>query len=308
LITNAYLPDKDSPGGLCANLAQWDHLGKIKIISHASRQLRENEKNYTRFLLETAAAAWGMDNFNEYLKGSRFTLYRDSTTETTLGITQLKTLNRLRNTMIEHDFEIRDRQKVDLPDFLKKRQIEEGREISGQDQAFNKVIHVDLIKADPHSTTVPDQAILSITDDTRTFSQVAVLTDDKIDSIAAAIWHHWCQAYGNPETILSNQGKVWTSKLGSRINKFMPLEQKISCRSEKEIFNPEVRQHWQQSQQDTSAEEFALNWNFLCKLQGPAKSKTRNNYINDGDQDFDDVEDFMEDEQNIKNHRSEVLG
>jgi hypothetical protein len=95
--------------------------------------------------------------------------------------------------MIEHDFEIRDRQKADLPDFLKKRQIKEGREISGQDQAFNKVIHMDLIKADPHSTMVPDQAILSITDDTRTFSQVAVLTDDKINSIAAAIWHHWCQ-------------------------------------------------------------------------------------------------------------------
>ncbi len=93
LITNAYLPDKNSPGGLCANLAQRNHLGQIQIISHASRQLRENEKNYNKFLLETAAAAWGMDNFNEYLKGSRFTLYRDLTTETTLGITQLKTLN-----------------------------------------------------------------------------------------------------------------------------------------------------------------------------------------------------------------------
>jgi hypothetical protein len=195
LITNAYLPNQDSPGGLCANLAQRDHLGKIHIISHASRQLRENEKNYTRFLLETAAAAWGMDNFNEYLKGSRFTLYRDSTTETTLGTTQLKTLNRLRNTMIEHDFESRNRQEADLPGFLKKRQIKEGGEISGQDQAFNKVIHVDLIKADPHSNTVTNPAILSITDDTRTFSQIAVLTDDKIDAIAGAIWHHWCQPY-----------------------------------------------------------------------------------------------------------------
>jgi hypothetical protein len=240
LITYAYLPDRDSPGGLCANLAQRNHLGKIQIISHASRQLRENEKNYTRFLLETAAAAWGMDNFNEYLKGSKFTLYRDGATETTLGTTQLKTLNRLRNTMIEHDFEIQNRQKADLPDFLKKRQIEEGREISGQDQAFNKVIHVDLIKIDPHGNTFPDQTILSITDDTRTFSQVAVLTNDKINSIAAAIWHHWCQYYGDPETILSNQGKVWTSKLESRINSFTPPGSKIRCRSEKEPFNPEV--------------------------------------------------------------------
>jgi hypothetical protein len=93
LITNAYLPDRNSPGGLCANLAQRDHQGKIRIISHASRHLRENEKNYTRFLLETAATAWGMDNFNEYLKGSKFTLYRDGATDTTLGTTQLKTLN-----------------------------------------------------------------------------------------------------------------------------------------------------------------------------------------------------------------------
>jgi hypothetical protein len=45
-----------------------------------------------------------------------------------------------------------------------------------------------------------------------------VLADNKIDSMAAAIWHHWCQPYGNPEMILSNQGKVWTSKLESRIN------------------------------------------------------------------------------------------
>ncbi len=204
MITNAYLLDKDSPGGLCANLAQRNHLGKIQIISHASRQLKENEKNYTEFLLEMAAAAWGMDNFNEYLKGSRFTLYRDLTTETTLGTTQLKTLNRLRNTMIEHDFEIQDRQKADLSDFLKKRQSKEGRENPGPDQAFNKVIHVDLINAKIHRPEVPDITILSITDDTCTFNQVAILNDNKIDSAAAAIWHHWCQPYGPPETILFN--------------------------------------------------------------------------------------------------------
>ncbi len=308
LITNAYLPNKDSPGSLCANLAQRNHLGKIQIISHASRQLRENEKNYTRFLLEMAAAAWGMDNFNVYLKGSRFMIYRDLTTETTLGTTQLKTLNRLKNTMIEHNFKIQDRQKVDLPDFLKKRQIEEGREISGRDQAFNKVIHVDLINANPHGTNVSDQTILSITDDTRTFSQVAVLADDKIDSMAVAIWHHWCQPYGNPETILSNQGKVWTSKLESRINNFMPLEPKINCRSEKETFNQEVRQQWQQSQQDTSAEEFAQNWNFLCDLQGPAKSKSGQDHINGVDQNLDDVEDFVEDDTDIEDNNFGVLG
>jgi hypothetical protein len=255
-----------------------------------------------------AAAAWGMDNFNEYLKGSRFTLYRDLTTETTLGTTQLKTLNQLRNTMIEHDFEIQDRLKADLPDFLKKRQSKEGREISGQNQAFNKVIHVDLIDTNSPGTKISYRAILSITDDTRNFSQIAVLADDKIDSIAAAIWHHWCQPYGNPETILSNQGKVWSSKLESRINSFRPLEPKINCRNEKETFNPEVRQQWQQSRQDTSVEEFAQDWNFLYDLQGPATTKSGPDSINNVDHNVDDVEDFVEDDSDIEDHSFEVLG
>jgi len=240
LITNAYLPDQNSPGGLCANLAQRNHLGQIQIISHASRQLRENEKNYTKFLLETAAAAWGMDNF-------RFTLYRDLATETTLGTTQLKTLNRLRNTMIDHDFKTLDRQKADLPGHLKKRQTRNEPELPRQDQAFNKVIHVDLIDIDHSSSDASARAILSIMDDTRTLTWLAVLADDRIDSVATTIWHQWCQPYGNPETIRSNRGKVWTSKLESRINNLGPLEPKITCRSEKESFNPEIRQQWQQT-------------------------------------------------------------
>ncbi len=174
-------------------MAQWSNLGKIQIISHASRQLKENEKNYTRFLLETATAAWGMDNFNEYLKGSKFTLYRDLTTETTLGTTQLKTLNRLRNTMIDHDFKIQDRQKADLPDFLKKRQMCERQEDTKQNRAFNKVIHVDLINADTNSNVTSSKTILSITDDTRTFTQVAIIANGGIDSTVSAIWHLWCQ-------------------------------------------------------------------------------------------------------------------
>jgi hypothetical protein len=255
-----------------------------------------------------AAAAWGMDNFNEYLKGSKFTLYKDLTTETTLGTTQLKTLNRLRKTMIEHDFDIQDRQKANLLDCLKKRQSEEERQISGRNQAFNKVIHVDLINANSRGTNVSDRTILSITDDTRTFGRVAVLANDNIDATAAAIWHHWCQPYGNPETILSNQGKVWTSKLENRINKFMPLVQKINCRSEKENFNPEVRQQWQQSRQDTSAEELTQAWNFLCNLQVPADSESGPDSLNRVDQDLDDIEDFVEDGTDIENHSFEGLG
>jgi hypothetical protein len=83
---------------------------------------------------------------------------------------------------------------------------------------------------------------------------------------------------------------------------------KINCRSEKEIFNQEVRQQWQQSQQDTSAEEFAQNWNFLCDLQGPAKSKSGSERINGVDQNLDDVEDFVEDDTDIEDNNFGVLG
>jgi hypothetical protein len=295
LITNAYLPNQDSPGGLCANLAQQNHQGKIQIISHALRQLKENEKNYTKFLLETAAAAWGMDNFNEYLNGSKFTLYKDTTTEAVLGTTQLKTLNRLQTTMNEHDFEIQDRQKSDLPDFLKKKQkLEEPRRLD-QDQAFNKTIHVDLINTQTNPDKVSGKTIISITDDSKTFSTSAVLSNSRIDSMVSAIWNQWCQPYGLPETILFKQGKVQTSKLESRINELVPLEQKISCRSRKDTFNPEIEQQWQQYQNEISEEEFIHTLNFFCNLQNPARTKSSDNDQVHFDRKYEDltgVEDF----------------
>jgi hypothetical protein len=149
--------------------------------------------------------------------------------------------------MIDHDFKIKDRQKSDLPDFLKKGQTGEEQNDPEQNRAFNKTIHVDLINADLHLNEASGRTILSITDDTRTFNHLAVLANDKIDSTAAAIWHHWCQLYGPPEMILFNRGKVWTSKLESQINDFMPLEQNINCRSGKDTFNQEVQQQWQQN-------------------------------------------------------------
>jgi hypothetical protein len=195
LITNAYLPNQNSPGGLCANLAQRNQQGQIQIISHASRQLKENEKNYTRLLLETAAAAWGMENFNEYLKGSKFTLYKDTTNEATLGTTQLKALNRLQTMMNEHDFAVQDRQKSNLPDVLKKKQLMEEPKLINQDQPFNKTIHVDIIDTQTNPGKAPNKSIISITDDSRTFSTSAVLSDSKIDLIISAIFKHWCQLY-----------------------------------------------------------------------------------------------------------------
>ncbi len=62
---------EDGPGGLGAILTQVDKDGKFYAISFASRQLKDHEKNYSPFLLEAAAAVWGMDHFSEYLKGKK---------------------------------------------------------------------------------------------------------------------------------------------------------------------------------------------------------------------------------------------
>ncbi len=94
--------------------------------------------------------------------------------------------------MIDHDFQTRDRQKADLPNVLKKSQLKHETKLG---PAFNEVIHVDLIEANSMTLDGSTSSILSITDHTRTFTRLAVLADDKINSVASTIWHHWCQPY-----------------------------------------------------------------------------------------------------------------
>jgi hypothetical protein len=209
--------------------------------------------------------------------------------------------------MIDHNFKIEDRQIADLPDFLKKRQMCEGQEDTKPNRVFNKVIHVDLINGDTDSKVTSGKTILSITDDTRTFTQVAVIMNSEIDSTVSAIWHLWCQPYGSPETIMFNQGKVQTSKLETRINNFMPLAEKIMCRSQKDTFNQEIQQQWRQNQNDILAEEFARNLNFLCNLQGPDKSETDHGRLSNAHQNLDDGEEFMEDHTDLEEGKLEAL-
>jgi hypothetical protein len=144
--------------------------------------------------------------------------------------------------MTKHDFELQDRQSSDLPDSLKKKQTPEKPRCPDQD--FNKTIHVDLIDIPTNLGKAPGETILSITDNSRTFSKLAIIPDSGLDSTVSAIYHYWCQHYGLPETILFNQGKVQTSRLESRINELIPLEQKINCRSRKDVFNQEIEQQW----------------------------------------------------------------
>ncbi len=74
LITDVATSMADTPGGLGAILTQVDKDRNFYAILFASWQLKDNEKNYSPFLLEAMAAVWGMDFF----KGKKFILYLHS--------------------------------------------------------------------------------------------------------------------------------------------------------------------------------------------------------------------------------------
>jgi RNase H-like domain found in reverse transcriptase len=78
LITDMATGTADTPGRLGAILTQVDKEGKFYAILFASRQLKDHKKNYSPFLLEAAAAVWGMYFFNEYLRGKCFILNNES--------------------------------------------------------------------------------------------------------------------------------------------------------------------------------------------------------------------------------------
>ncbi len=66
-------------------------------------------------MLEAAAAVWGMDFFNEYLKGKRFILYTDHKPLEKLGHLHSKTMNRLQTALLEHDFVIQYKKGSKMP-------------------------------------------------------------------------------------------------------------------------------------------------------------------------------------------------
>ena len=119
LITDASTGSATEAGGLGAILTQVDTKGCFHAIAYASRQLKTNEKNYSPFLLEAAAAVWGMEHFHEYLKGKRFILYTDHKPLEKLGHLHSKTMNRLQSAMLEYDFLIQYKKGSNMPaDFL----------------------------------------------------------------------------------------------------------------------------------------------------------------------------------------------
>ena len=76
LTTDASAGDKFKHGGLGAVLSQMQD-GKEKVIAYASRTLKKHEQNYTPYLLEAAAAVFGLEQYHIFLLGRRLTLRMD---------------------------------------------------------------------------------------------------------------------------------------------------------------------------------------------------------------------------------------
>jgi hypothetical protein len=115
LITDTATGTADFSGGLGAILMQVDTNGNNYAISFASRQLKDHEKNYLPYLLEAAAAVWGMEVFNEYLRGKQFILFTDHKPLEKLGHLHTKTLNRLQTALLEHDFVVQYKKGTNMP-------------------------------------------------------------------------------------------------------------------------------------------------------------------------------------------------
>ena len=93
LIVDASTGTASIEGGMGAILAQVDKQGTFLVVSYGSRQLVKHDKNYSPYLLEMAAAVWGMEFYDEYLCGKYFTLYTDHKPLENLGHLHTKTLN-----------------------------------------------------------------------------------------------------------------------------------------------------------------------------------------------------------------------
>ena len=100
--------DQKEPGGIGAVLSQVDPERGEVIIDYASRSLRPFEKNYSAFMLEAAAASWGLDHWYVYLYNApKITLYCDHKPLEKLTSRQTKTLNRLQEQMMRFNFIIK---------------------------------------------------------------------------------------------------------------------------------------------------------------------------------------------------------
>jgi hypothetical protein len=98
---------KAAAGGMGAILLQEQKDKTERVVPYASRGLKDHEVNYPAFLLEKAAAYWGIDYFDTYLTPPKqFTLCTDHRPLETMSTVHKKTLNNLQLLMLKFNFVI----------------------------------------------------------------------------------------------------------------------------------------------------------------------------------------------------------
>ena len=108
----------------------------------------KHEKNYSAYLLELTAACFGIQYFDVYLRGVKFSLYTDHRPLEKLGKVHTRTLNRLQQLMLDYNFTIHYKPGKDnvVSDFLSRNPISSlGASEFVAEQAKDAVI-VDIME------------------------------------------------------------------------------------------------------------------------------------------------------------------
>jgi hypothetical protein len=107
LQTDALTGTELAAGGMGAVLLQEQKDKTERVVAYASRGLKDHQVNYPAFLLEKAAACWGIDYFDTYLTPPKqFTLCTDHRPLEPMSIVHKKTLNNLQLLMLKFNFVI----------------------------------------------------------------------------------------------------------------------------------------------------------------------------------------------------------
>jgi hypothetical protein len=107
LQTDASTGTDTTAGSMGAVLLQEQKDQTERVVAYASRRLKNHKVNYPTFLLEKAAACWGIDYFDTYLTPPKqFTLCTDHRLLKTMSTVHKKTFNNLQLLMLKFNFVI----------------------------------------------------------------------------------------------------------------------------------------------------------------------------------------------------------
>ena len=119
LVCKVKLPNILQEGCVSATLCQMDDKGSFHVLSHASGQFHRHEANYPPFLLDIANALYGMDSFDEYLRGLPFILFMDQHPQPELSHLHKKTYARLQAASLQYNFVIQGKNNSGQPMHLR---------------------------------------------------------------------------------------------------------------------------------------------------------------------------------------------